>query len=255
MKAYYFMNHSNRNNKTGRNFTKCHIVRAMTGKMISDYFTKIWSLSTSVLYNTRCQERIEDAIARGDNDCICLYCFSQATLAGDSKKSRGMARNSKKNLDILASGFLTWEDIPITSKCDFFRFESHGDTQNVIQALNYIAICEKNEQAGCKTHFTLWTKNIDFYNTVFNVHKIDKPSNLTIIYSSPYLNKVAEIDNNELWFVDKIFTVWTDKETAENAGVTINCCDYSTGKNSNKCKDCRKCYTHNDIRFINECLK
>ena len=48
-------------------------------------------------------------------------------------------------------------------------------------------------------------------------------------------------------FIDKIFTVYNISYIRDN-GIEINC-----GKK--KCIECQLCYSHNDVKYINEKIK
>lgn len=220
----------------------------ITGKKIGET-VKMRSCSTSMLLNTHCIERYE----KQDPDCICTHCFSCATLSGDNEKSRGMQRNLKANTDILCNGFLDWKKIPVIND-DFFRFESHGDLMSAIQLVNYILICEKALETGSNCKFALWSKNPWYLETVFVTLGIEKPENLQIQLSSPYLNTIAPVPAALENIVDRVFTVWTDKATADAAGVCLNCCNGV--RKHTYCIGCTNCYVKNNgVAYVNELLR
>lgn len=255
----------NKERKTvGKNYTKCHIA-SMIGKM-SDVVTAdgekkvVRSLSSSI-DNDRCREKIANARTNGDTDCICYYCFSDLAQYHNPMEvtANGMRKNGENNQRILTSGFLNNDDIPTLDKVDLFRFESHADVSSIIQLINYLKFCEVNlERGNHRTQFTIWTKNGDIFRTVFNIMGVHKPDNLTICYSSPYVNRTMEIDRDDDWFVDIIFTVWKDGKTCTNeTGRKLNCCDEDTHK-TRRCATCdNSCYgCHpNEIEYRDELLR
>lgn len=196
------------------------------------------SLSTSPLLNPECIRRKE---IKG---CICYKCFAFRQLYRQKSTREKLSRNTA----LLCHEVLPWEALPVIDT-DIFRLEAFADLQSVPQAINYINICRKSPD----TLFTIWTKNpyYLYYALVFSGCK--KPENLIVIYSSPVINKVAENmlklyrlpDSTQL--IDKIFTVYTKTYAAEN-NININC-------GANNCRSCRRCYSHNAIKFINELLK
>ena len=237
-------------NNRERNLTGVHIA-TMCGKMKSVWEYRpdgsrvrvtMRSISTSVLNNSRCIDRINHAIATNDDKCICLYCFSVAAVSDDSKRGRGMRKNCENNHRILTSRFLSWSKLPAI-KTDYFRFESHADVQNVIQCINYLMFIEKsNESAdthGRKhTNFGVWTKNPDIWAECFNQLGVRKPDNLHFHLSSVRTDQRDRV-LPEYWFVDDVFTVWTDAETATNANVELTCC--RPGYHPH-CVTCKRCY-------------
>ena len=72
-----------------------------------------------------------------------------------------------------------------------------------------------------------------------------KPDNLNILISALYLNK--SIDIAKYNFADKIFTVY-DKTYIEKNQIEINC-------GARDCMSWLKCYTKNNVKYINEKLK
>ena len=147
-----------------------------------------------------------------------------------------------ENANLLTERLLSGREVPVTNDL-IYRFEAFGDLQNVTQLANYVMICEKNP---C-THFGLWTKNIWFFDELFNKYNISKPNNLSIVISSPFLNKQIELDRERYWFVDHVFTVY-DKKEIKDKNIDINC-------GSKDCLGCQKCYHTDTEFFIREKLK
>jgi hypothetical protein len=146
------------------------------------------------------------------------------------------------NAIVLTKELLEDRNIPVTNDL-IYRFESFGDLQNAIQLQNYVIITENNEY----TKFALWTKNIWFLDEVFNKKGIAKPSNLSIVVSSPMLNTPIELDREKFWMVDHVFTVY-DKAFIKAHNIDINC-------GARNCLGCKKCYVDGSTFYINEKLK
>ena len=82
---------------------------------------------------------------------------------------------------------------------------------------------------------------------LFNKNGIKKPENLSIVVSSPLLNKPTEVDKNKFWFVNHVFTVYDKKFIADNK-VDINC-------GARSCVGCQLCYHTNTDFYVREKLK
>jgi hypothetical protein len=158
------------------------------------------------------------------------------------KMRKALREHLADNAKILANTLLEGREIPATNDL-IYRFESFGDLYNVTHLKNYVRIAERNPY----TTFGLWTKNIWILDEVFNQEGVEKPKNLSIIVSSPLLNKPLELDRERYWMVDHLFTVY-DKSFIANNNVDINC-------GARSCLGCRKCYLDSNTFFINEQLK
>lgn len=205
--------------------TGVHYTLKHTGKM-----SGMQSLSTSCLCNKNCLNRVENA------DLVCSHCYAQRQM----KMYKNLEKCLKKNTEILTTRLLTDEEIPLINAA-FFRFESFGDLNNEIQVVNYFRICKRNKHVK----FALWTKNPWIIAETINNGE-NKPRNLQVIYSSPYLDKC---DNklNKYPFIDKIFTVYTKEHIKEN-NIEINC-------GAKSCLSCHKCYVKSKEIYINEKCK
>lgn len=192
----------------------------------------IHSLSTSVAVNPHCIER------QKNGNSICSKCFSATMM----KRYSALNAVLISNTEILTSGVLDWDLLPLTPT-RYFRFEAFGDLINEYQVVNYFNIARKNPE----TLFALWTKNPRIIERALENSDLEKPSNLQIVLSSPLIN--VALKTTKFDFVDKIFSVY-DKETAK--GVNINC-------GSRSCLGCGRCYRPNPngerLQFINEILK
>ena len=191
-----------------------------SGKM-----TGINSIGTTCATNPWCIKR------RENNESVCSKCYSETYM----KMRKSLKKRLEDNSDILTTRLLKDREIPVTNAV-IFRFESFGDLHNVNHLENYVLICERNPY----TDFGLWTKNIWLLDELFNKNGIKKPDNLSIVVSSPMLNKVMEIDREKYWMVDHVFTVY-DKKFIEANNVDINC-------GSKNCSGCQLCY-HRDTEF------
>ena len=151
------------------------------------------------------------------------------------------------NSELLCGSILSADAFPVINTATrfykYFRLEAFGDLINETHAINYFTFCRLNPE----TRFTLWTKNPVFiHKAITSGH--NKPENITIIYSSPYLNKAAKQCIFDIFpFIDKIFTVYS-KEEAKAENININC-------GAKKCADCLICYAKNGIKEVNELLK
>lgn len=199
----------------------------MSGKM-----TGIPAISTSVLENKICQARAKI------EDSICAHCFAMNTLM----RYHMLEQHLKENTEVLTERVLNDWELP---KFDYtvlmVRLEAFGDTNNVIQAINYLNIARINRHVRVGG----WTKNPIHWAAA--IEEVGKPENLNLIYSSPRLNECRENIFEKYPFFDKVFTVYT-KEYIEEYGIIINC----GGK---QCRQCGLCYFDNDVKYINEVLK
>jgi hypothetical protein len=198
-----------------------------TGKMEG-----IDSIGTSCADNPFCIKR------RENGDSICAHCYAATYM----KMRPALKERLKGNFEILTTHILEGRELPVTNS-HIFRFESFGDLYNETQLENYNNICLRNPF----TQFGLWTKNTWILDEVFNQKRIAKPNNMSIVVSSPLLNKQMELDREKFWFVDHVFTVY-DKKFIEANNVCINC-------GAKSCLGCQLCYFKNTEFYINEKLK
>ena len=203
-----------------------HYCTNHTGKMAG-----LHSLSTSVTVNPFCIKRQQ----KGDS--ICAHCFAASMM----KQYKQLNEVNSRNAEILTASVLPFEVLPLIPS-RYFRFESFGDIINANQVINYFNIAKKNPDTLC----ALWTKNPHIVARAIEIGH-DKPANLQIVLSSPFVNKA--IKATKYAFIDKIFTVY-DKQAAQ--AVNINC-------GARSCLACGRCYRPNPegvkILHINELLK
>ena len=188
------------------------------------------SLSTSPA-NPICEARAKDPTS------ICAKCYSQTM----QKRYTTLGQKLLSNADLLSRDVYSVDDMPIINAL-VFRLEAFGDLTNTNQVKNYFNLCNANPFV----HFTLWTKNPNFINEVLK-EGIEKPSNLIVIYSSPFINAPADGIRDRYAFIDKVFTVYT-KEYATAHDININC-------GAKKCLTCLLCYLDTETTEINELLK
>ena len=198
-----------------------------TGKMEG-----INSIGTSCADNPFCIKR------RENGDSVCAHCYAETYM----KMRPALKERLKGNAEILTTRMLENRELPFINS-HLFRFESFGDLYNETHLENYIQICLHNPF----TQFGLWTKNTWILDDVFEKKGIAKPKNMSIVVSSPLLNKQMEIDRKRFWFVDHVFTVY-DKKFIETNSICINC-------GAKSCLRCQLCYFKNTEFYINEKLK
>ena len=192
----------------------------------------IHSIGTSCVNNPWCIKR------RENGDSVCSHCYAETYM----KMRKSLKARLLDNEKILTTRLLNDREIPFTNDL-VFRFESFGDLHNAIHLENYVLICNKNPF----TNFALWTKNTWILDEVFNKKKIDKPNNLSIVVSSPMLNKQIELNKERYWFIDHVFTVY-DKQFIADNNVNVNC-------GSKDCFGCQLCYHKETEFYVREKLK
>ena len=201
-----------------------HITTNHTGKM-----TGFASLSTSPLENTFCKCRAKCKAS------ICHKCYSMTMQKMYGNLSAALVQNYR----ILTKRVIPVEKWPLLNYL-MFRLESFGDVQNETQLRNYVNFCKRNP----RVQFTIWTKNTAIFGRYFK--KNEKPKNLLVIVSSPFINKAVDI--RDYPFADKVFTVYDKAYVAANKIVT--------GCSRLSCNACQKCYNRKDKTiYINELLK
>jgi hypothetical protein len=156
-----------------------------------------------------------------------LYCLHKCSFKGKcySKKHINRFRNNadawQLNSDRLSNSIIDYDLLPRFFNTKVIRFHSHGELINNTHLINYINICNKNDDVT----FTLWTKQYQLVKECFKTNK--KPDNLILIFSNSKFN--APMKKTPLYF-DKTFNVIT-----KDSQIKPNCIG--------KCKDCMICYT------------
>ena len=227
------------------------------------------SISTTCKVNALCEDRIEKALRISSPDfrlatatkydikkakkalkdyikknpetekvIICGLCFSDSQQDYMTSMTDPLARN----FEILNNGIIDESWLPIINAL-YFRIESFGDFASVNAVKNVLNLIRKNPAV----RFGVWSKNPYFFHKVFNGKKESKPENMNFILSSIFINKATAIPAAFEYFVDFVFTVYTEKY-AKAHNIVINC-------GARSCLTCLKCYTVNGIKFINELLK
>lgn len=190
------------------------------------------SIGTSCANNPFCIAR------RRNGESVCSHCYASTYM----KMRHALKERLEENTKLLSTRHLVAGETPETND-EIFRFESFGDLYNDTHLENYLIICEHNPG----TKFVLYTKNTWILDDVFNSKMITKPENLSIVVSSPALNKIIELDKKKYWFVDHVFTVYDKKFIADN-NVNINC-------GAKSCLGCQICYHTNTDFYVSEKLK
>ena len=213
-------------------------VSTLTGKLEGFY-----SVSTNVLMNQLCQARAKDC--KG----ICKDCYAAAGVNRFGYLCMALEINH-----LILNNFLiceeAWSTLQLPSTNGKFRIESHGDTASSTCAINYLRIIKSHRFLDV----SIWSKNIAHYRVAFA--KEGKPSNCTFIYSSLYVNEVAEVPDDMVEYVDHVFTVFTKKYALENH-IEINCGKYDENLEmiDQKCRTCMRCYIKGTEFYINELIK
>lgn len=164
-----------------------------------------------------------------DKTLICTNCYAVNTEKRYANLVGALERNNDLFERILLDSELPRLNYAIA------RFDSFGEVHNEIHVLNYFNIARKNPE----TIFGFWTKRKDIIKKVLKM--VSKPDNVILIHSSSKKNKIDKLPAG----YDKVFTA--HKKSDLKPSVTINC--------SHKCNDCRLCYSHNDVVYINEIMK
>lgn len=173
-----------------------HVTDKHSGKM-----TGMKSISCSFQENDYCQNR---------QNCqgICPECYVESI----EKKYDALHECLVHNTNLLTTGIIATIKLSTNFRKEICRFNSFSELYNVENFINYLIIC-KNKP---KTIFTLWTKRSNIINYVFDVMKIERPKNLRLIYSSPLLNKPANLDSKGLRHFQQVFTVYTSQYAIDN---------------------------------------
>lgn len=181
--------------------------------------TGIQSINTSTTNNEFCTKMRE-------TDSVCKKCY-----AARFENMRPSLHDALEKNIVLSQRDLTTRELPIIN-ASIFRFHSYGELINSKHFENYIAIANHNPG----TIFTLWTKRKNIVSRVLN--NMVKPGNLILIYSSSIIDDIAALPKH----FNKVFTAHS-----KNTDKPINC--------HGECNNCRLCYSHNDVTFINEIVR
>lgn len=185
----------------------------------------ITQINTNPLTNPTCEKlsKIEGI--------ICNKCYSRPMM----KMRKACNPRFTNNGNILSSGEIYEKDIEDLSKAKYIRFHSHGELLNKQHLENFYKIADMYSEKS----FSLFTKRIDL---VWNSDK-QIPENVVMVFSNYRVdNKLNKVPRK----FDKVFSVFT-KDYAIKKDLEINC--------HGKCITCLKCYTNNDVEFVNEIIK
>ena len=208
--------------KTNTNTNQLHFTKHQSkGKCINKMDGMV-SLNTSTINNDFCLKMHDNV------KLICSSCYAYNLELFRKQIVPPFYRNGK-----ILTRPLKDHEIPHL-KLKSLRFNAIGELLNKQHYFNLVAIAEANPNTIC----TLWTKRPEIAAT----HRITLP-NLIHIYSSPMLNTIS---TKQAKHFDKIFTVFNTAYIRDN-NVSINC--------QKQCATCNICYTHNDIKYINEKIR
>jgi len=200
-------------------------MRLPTESIMRGKLRGISALNSNPLDNGFC------AVMAQNQENICSECYSRSAL-------QRYTQNAQPKFSAIGK----WFARPRTDKelnlinfsSNYVRFHAHGEPLNIDHAANFLKLAE----LWPNRLFALWTKRPRLVQLAL-VNR-QKPSNLTLIYSSP---KIGVIAQRPLGF-DKVFTVFDYPPYNHR----LNC----FGK---ACINCLICYIPNKIRTVNELLK
>lgn len=179
--------------------------------------------------------------AKTHADCICGYCYDWKQ---ELYKIASLARHTL-NMIIMSTVEFTVEELATLPGSGDIRINSSGDAPNIIYAENMI----KYAFAHSFANVAIWSKNAFAYINACKKH--GKPENVTLIYSSPFLNKIVPLPV----FFDLLFVVFTSEEEIKKA------IESGAGEcNGKKCKDCgNRCYNkawiNDNVKVIAEIVR
>lgn len=207
---------------------------------------------------------------------ICAFCYAFSDLSASGAMHENKAIKFAAVGKYFSERLLNDNELPIvpgfyidnTDGLRHERIESFGDTENVIQARNYVRLVKLNSNV----FFSVWSKNPEHYYQAFLLEN-GKPGNLKFILSSNTINKpdidIAVYYNKLLpGMIDSVFTVWTENGAKQNS-IILNCCGADRDKIiPRKCRNCMNCYMkdgnkelvqhfleHPEIQAVNEILR
>lgn len=218
-----------------------HLVSIINVSELTGKLEDIWGISSNVLMNPTCQCRAKL------KDCICDECYAAAGVNRWSSLCQALEINHIifNNFDICEEA---WATLPIPSINGEARIESHGDAAGSMAAINYLRIVKTHSYL----YFSVMTKSVPFYRIAF--HVVGKPVNMDFTISSMFINKVAEVPEDMVEYVDHVFTVYRLAYAKEHK-ININCGTYIDWEQiDHKCKNCMKCYGSKEF-YLNELLK
>ena len=179
--------------------------------------------------------------AESHSDCICAYCYD---IAQEKYKVSSLARHTL-NMIIMANVDFSIDELRMLPGSGDVRINSSGDAPNAQYAENMVKYAIAHDFANVAA----WTKNAFAY--IKACKKYGKPANFTMIYSSPFLNKIVPLPA----FFDFIFVVFTSEEELKKA--LENGAGECNGQKCNKCGN--KCYNkawiNDGVKIVAEILR
>lgn len=190
----------------------------------------------------------DEAQKTGKTNIICGSCYSDT----DGKLHRGLANRNMLNKAILNVDIpqqAWYEAFSVPMFAQFYRTQSFGETDTVMEARNFIRINRAIERIW-DLPCGIWSKNSPVWGAAFESE--GKPDNTTYIQSSPRINVRTPIAPCIKQYCDHRFTVFSPDYLAKHPEIKINC-------GGRSCKDCVKrkirCYFHGGEFDIYEQLK
>lgn len=162
---------------------------------IKNKMDQMLSISTNPFENTFCNAMYVmgcySELDSNAHEIVCGHCYSiqQLTIRGP-KTAAPYTHNGK----VLASSIMCEGSIPEFLPGEAIRWNANGELLNEIHFANILNISEYNP----KTEMVLFTKRHKVCDNVFKCR--DKPDNLTIIYSNPYLDAPISFEDHNLDF-------------------------------------------------------
>ena len=184
----------------------------------------IYSLDSSATNCDFCKAFREYAKAHPELNIVCGKCYD---FAQEQYRYSALNRHTL-NMVIMESVEFEIEELAALPCGELARVNSSGDSSNDVYASNMI----KFAIAHPFSKVAIWSKH-----TITYIHACDKygkPGNVTMIQSSPYVDKAVKLAKH----FDYVFTVYMDKDKVKEA-LESGACEC----NGKKCKACGyKCY-------------
>lgn len=210
------------------------------------------SVSTDCHKCAFCRKMWEKALREmeenGDTNIICSRCYSDT----DGKCHKGLANRNMVNKSILNVDIpqqAWYEAFSIPMFAEFYRTQSFGETDTVMEARNFIRIHRAIERIWAIPN-AAWSKNSPVWAAAFDIE--GKPESMSYVQSSPRINVRTPIAPCIKKYCDHRFTVFDEEYLRTHPEITINC-------GGRSCRECveqhRRCYFRDAEFDIYEKLK
>jgi len=194
------------------------------------------------------EKSLKEVAEKGDTNIICSRCYSDT----DGKCHKGLANRNMVNKAILNVDIpqqAWYERFSIPMFAQFYRTQSFGETDTVMEARNFIRIHRVIERVWAIPNAT-WSKNSPVWGKAFRLE--GKPDSMVYVQSSPRINVRTPIAPCIKDYCDHRFTVFDEEYLRNHPEIKINC-------GGRSCKECvehgKRCYFRNTEFDINEKLK